>query len=67
VAQCNSDANCGGYDATTNVDWHNAYDVNGQTVVQLFTLGAATNPATEWSSFNKRQRTVRKRIGNCAV
>ncbi|CAF4248773.1 unnamed protein product, partial [Rotaria magnacalcarata] len=66
VAQCNSDANCGGYDATTNVDWHNAYDVNGQTVVQLFTLGAATNPATEWSSFNKRQRTVAKSVGDYA-
>ncbi|CAF3384013.1 unnamed protein product [Rotaria socialis] len=50
---CNSDPNCGGFDVTTNVDWHNAYDVNGQTVVQLFTAGAPTNPTTEWSFYSK--------------
>ncbi|CAF4600542.1 unnamed protein product, partial [Rotaria magnacalcarata] len=67
VAHCNSDANCGGYDATTNVGWHNAYDLNGQTVVQLFAVGAATNPNTEWSFYNKFQPTVANSTGNYSL
>ncbi|CAF3635144.1 unnamed protein product, partial [Rotaria socialis] len=64
LTQCNSDPNCGGFDVTTNVDWHNAYDVNGQTVVQLFTAGAPTNPTTEWSFYSKPQPTIGTSIGN---
>ncbi|CAF5198803.1 unnamed protein product, partial [Rotaria magnacalcarata] len=67
VAQCNSDANCGGYEATTNAAWHNAYDVNGQTVVQLFALGAATNPNNEWKFYNKFQPTVSNWISNYSL
>ncbi|CAF3610740.1 unnamed protein product [Rotaria socialis] len=66
VTLCNSDPNCGGFDITTNVDWHNAYDVNGQTVVQLFAVGTATVPSTEWSFYIKPQPTVPKSIGNYA-
>ncbi|CAF2184932.1 unnamed protein product [Rotaria magnacalcarata] len=57
VAQCNSDANCGGYDVTTNAGWHKANDVNGQTVVQLFTAGAPTNPSAEWKFYSKPATT----------
>ncbi|CAF1617781.1 unnamed protein product, partial [Rotaria magnacalcarata] len=66
LTQCNSDPNCGGIGVTTNADWHNAYDANGETVVQLFAVGTATTPNAEWNSFNKRQRTVRKSIGDYA-
>ncbi|CAF3761940.1 unnamed protein product [Rotaria socialis] len=58
LIQCNSDPNCGGIEVTTNVGWHNAYDVNGQTVVQLFAVGSATNPNAEWNYFNKNQEIV---------
>ncbi|CAM4801736.1 unnamed protein product [Rotaria magnacalcarata] len=64
VAQCNSDANCGGYDVTTNAGWHKANDVNGQTVVQLFTAGAPTNPSAEWRFYTKVQPTVVSSTGN---
>ncbi|CAF4264273.1 unnamed protein product, partial [Rotaria magnacalcarata] len=67
VAQCNRDANCGGYEATTNVGWHSAYDVNGQTVVNLFAVGAATNPNTEWSFYNKFRPIVANSIGNYSL
>ncbi|CAF2026360.1 unnamed protein product [Rotaria magnacalcarata] len=65
LTQCNSDPNCGGIEVTTNVGWHNAYDVNGQTVVQLFAVDSATTPNSEWNCFNKHQRTVAKSVGNC--
>ncbi|CAF4257645.1 unnamed protein product, partial [Rotaria magnacalcarata] len=62
LTQCNSDPNCGGIEVTTNVGWHNAYDVNGQTVVQLFAVDSATTPNSEWNCFNKHQRTVAKSV-----
>ncbi|CAF3302461.1 unnamed protein product, partial [Rotaria socialis] len=67
LTQCNSDPNCGGIEVTTNVGWHNAYDVNGQTVVQLFAVGSATNPNAEWTCFNKPEPTVPNSIGNYAI
>ncbi|CAM2721068.1 unnamed protein product [Rotaria socialis] len=67
LTQCNSDPNCGGIEVTTNVGWHNAYDVNGQTVVQLFAVGSATNPNAEWNCFNKPEQTVPNSIGNYAI
>ncbi|CAF4975676.1 unnamed protein product, partial [Rotaria magnacalcarata] len=67
VAHCNSDANCGGYEATTNVGWHNAYDLNGQTVVQLFAVGAASLPNIEWNFYNKFQPIVANSTGNYSL
>ncbi|CAF4390830.1 unnamed protein product, partial [Rotaria magnacalcarata] len=67
VAQCNSDPNCGGIEVTTDVNWHKAYDVNGQTVVQLFALGAATNPNNEWEFYDKFQPTVTHWISNYSL
>ncbi|CAM4878767.1 unnamed protein product [Rotaria socialis] len=66
LTQCDSDPNCGGIEVTTNVGWHNAYDVNGETVVQLFAVGSATNPNAEWNCFNKNQETVVESIENYA-
>ncbi|CAF4543499.1 unnamed protein product, partial [Rotaria socialis] len=53
LTQCNADPNCGGYDVTTDVGWHLLFDVNGQKVVQLFAVGAATLPNAAWSFYKK--------------
>ncbi|CAF5165581.1 unnamed protein product, partial [Rotaria magnacalcarata] len=58
VAQCNRDPNCGGYDVTTSAAWHLLYDVNGQTVVQLFKRGSCTRRNNEWKFYRKSAMTM---------
>ncbi|CAF1625626.1 unnamed protein product [Adineta ricciae] len=54
IKLCNSDPKCDGLSLTTNKNWHNAYDKNGEPAVHLFTAGSGQGQTnTEWYSLKK--------------
>ena len=53
LKQCDGDAECGGYEVTTNENWHGSFDRDGLSAVQLFKTGSQVLANYEWSSFLK--------------